>query len=162
MPRSDAPANAERRRRAASIIAEYEPWAHEYDEPPMLRLLIKHRGDMLAAADDPALVEHLRAHLRLDGFLVQAWQDLERNSPHPRGLQIGPYAVLGARLTEAVNEVRVRAGLGRLSCEQVAIRWLRDTIREATEARHCPRGRHLADEDDEPPTAARQLSVSRV
>ncbi|AKU17955.1 hypothetical protein [Luteipulveratus mongoliensis] len=121
-------ANRERYRRARAIIEEYEPWAHEFDEPVLLRLLIAHRGDMVAVADDPALVEQVRTYLCLDAFQVQVWQDLERTTPHPSG----SHSPLGLRLTEAVNDVRERVGLRRLSMRQVAGRRLTDVIRQVT------------------------------
>ncbi|AKU18216.1 hypothetical protein [Luteipulveratus mongoliensis] len=123
---STAAANGERCYRATSILAEYEPWAAEFDEPPLLRLLVAHRGDMVAVADDPAMVEQVRNYLCLDAFLVQVWQDLERNTPHPSG----SHSVLGGHLTEAVNQVRERVGLRRLTMRQVAARRLTDVIRE--------------------------------
>ncbi|AKU14860.1 hypothetical protein [Luteipulveratus mongoliensis] len=141
---SSVEANAERCRRAVAIIAEYEPYADEFDEPPMLRLLIRHRGDMVAAADDPAMVEHLRDCIGMDAMLVQVWQDLERFSPHPAGPQGGGCTRLGDVLTEAVNEVRVRAGLRRLTRRQVAARRLNDVIREVTQDADRAPARHLA------------------
>ncbi|AKU15138.1 hypothetical protein [Luteipulveratus mongoliensis] len=158
---STAQANQERCRRAASILAEYALYPEEFDEPPMLRLLVKHHGDMVAVADDLAMVEHLREHLRMDGFLVQVWQDLERTSAHPAGAGRGAAAVLGARLTEAVNEVRARAGLRRLTTRQVATRRLGDVVRVAASDTDRPRGRHHADHEDKQP-AARYLAAFKV
>src|SRR5947199_4381554 len=41
---SSSVANRERCRRAMAVIAECEPYPDEFDEPPVLRLLIRHRG----------------------------------------------------------------------------------------------------------------------
>ncbi|AKU14849.1 hypothetical protein [Luteipulveratus mongoliensis] len=124
-----AVANRERCRRAAAILAECALYPEEFDEPPVLRLLIRHRGDMVATADDPALVEHLRGHLGVDALLVQAWQDLERFGPDP----LGRPGDIGDRLTNAVNEVRVRAGLRMLTRRQVAARRLTDVVHQSPE-----------------------------
>ncbi|AKU18103.1 hypothetical protein [Luteipulveratus mongoliensis] len=132
-------ANEERHRRALAILAEYDPDPEDFDVNPLLALLISHRGDLRAAADDPALIEHLRSYIGVDPLLVQVWQDLERIAVDSQARPV--CGGLGDLITAEVNAVRARAGLSLLTSRQVAARRLRDVIREVTAALDVDRGR---------------------
>ncbi|AKU15140.1 hypothetical protein [Luteipulveratus mongoliensis] len=132
VPGSDEPANEQRHALATSILAEYRPHATWLEEPPMLALLIAHRGDIRAAADDPHVIDHVRHSVARDAILTVTWRHLEQLVQNPGAHRPAPdYGPIGAVLATEANTVRARAGLDPITTGQLAARRIRVLLEHA-------------------------------